>query len=193
MEGKQLSFFEDIPAKTIVILISGKAGSGKSTVAELLRQKLAFKRYSVTRKSFADKVKECARKYMLWDGKKDERGRRLLQRIGTDVGREYDPDIWVKLLLEEIHSFMFPPDFVIIDDARFPNELELTSKDESFQCVKIRVEAPQLVELKGESASHPSETSLDDYNSFDITIWNTGTIKELENHIDQIIERNILP
>jgi hypothetical protein len=50
------------------------------------------------------------------------KNRRLLQIIGTEVGREYlDKDIWVKRTKQLFRQFD-PLDFVFSDDVRFDNE-----------------------------------------------------------------------
>jgi len=90
-----------------VIGITGKAGAGKTYLADQLIQrannqislhqwnsKWAVKMHHKVL-HFAEPVKEIAKTCFGWDGKKDERGRRLLQLIGTEVGRGYNPDIWV--------------------------------------------------------------------------------------------------
>ena len=62
---------------------------GKTTAADWLVARHGFVKYAL-----ADPIKEIARTGFGWDGRKDARGRRLLQEIGT-VGRHYDPDLWL--------------------------------------------------------------------------------------------------
>ena len=73
---------------------SGPCGAGKTTAADMMAEMLK-PLVPVYRRNFSDKLKEVA-EFMGWDGEKDERGRRLLQLLGTEVGRGYDPEIWVK-------------------------------------------------------------------------------------------------
>ena len=68
-----------------IIGFSGRNGVGKTTIRNHIYELLDdfpddFLLYEL---SFADKVKECAYKYFHWNGNKDDRGRRLLQYIGT--------------------------------------------------------------------------------------------------------------
>lgn len=51
-----------------------------------------------------------------------ERYRLLAQYIGTEIGREYSPDIWVRQLLDKV--VLDPDTKIIIDDIRFINEYE---------------------------------------------------------------------
>lgn len=115
-----------------LIGIVGLAGSGKSSLAA------ALARRGWTRVAFADELKRIAREQFGWDGVKDERGRRLLQVLGTEAGRAYRPDIWVERLFASRIATGEPDESgrsvdymlaqrgarVVIDDCRFPNEVE---------------------------------------------------------------------
>ena len=79
----------------VLILISGKAGTGKDTIGEYLVRKFGFKRYA-----FADRLKEVATE-LGWNGEKDFAGRKFLQELGSVV-RNYDPDTWVNIVLNGI-------------------------------------------------------------------------------------------
>jgi hypothetical protein len=164
------------------ILISGKAGTGKSTASKLLKYLLKKNRINSHTDLFARGVKMVA-KSMGWNGIKDDAGRKLLQGIGN-VGRDYDEDVWVRL----VHSSQYEckeDDFVIIDDWRFPNEYKFV-KD--FCVATIRLYAPNREILKGtEYYNDVSETSLNDFR-FDFVVNNTGNIKELDDQLKYIIE-----
>ena len=75
-----------------VILITGRARSGKDTTANITKKILEERKKSVLIAHYADLLKFICEKYVGWDGKKDEQGRALLQWLGTDVVRESDPD-----------------------------------------------------------------------------------------------------
>ena len=64
----------------MIFLISGKAESGKSTLAKYLTTEIANANYASYCIPFAGAVKKIA-KEMGWDGNKDEKGRNLLQFI----------------------------------------------------------------------------------------------------------------
>lgn len=71
-----------------VILISGKAQNGKDTVAAYMREKLTEDKHRVLITHYADLLKYICRSYFGWDGVKDEKGRKMLQYVGTDVIRK---------------------------------------------------------------------------------------------------------
>ena len=70
-----------------IYAISGKAQHGKDTFAELLYQELTDKGYKVLVTHYGDLVKYICKTIFNWDGQKDEKGRHLLQYVGTDIFR----------------------------------------------------------------------------------------------------------
>jgi len=161
--------------KIQVFLISGRIDSGKSTVAEMLLEILKGRgKRLVYLDHFASGVKLCASEYFNWNRLKDEKGRRLLQNIGN-FGREYNPTIWVEKLYKAIT--VFPPNYLIIDDWRYPNEYEYL-RDAPLVSPNIqrwRVEAPgREVVMRV-----PGEDTLVGYTGFDYVIQNVGSLEEL--------------
>jgi len=148
--------------RTVVILISGKAGAGKTTVKEILSEKiLGVPSMTVFPYSFANPLKYIANAYFGWDKEKDEKGRRLLQDLGR-VGREYNENILVKHFLTQLDrnkDNIFPPCFAVIDDWRFPNELNYIKKNPLLDVITIRIFGRQA-DLPGGTASEVSENSL---------------------------------
>lgn len=161
-----------------VICISGKAGSGKDTVADFLKDILESREKSVVIFHYADLLKFICSKYFGWDGKKDEQGRTLLQYVGTDVVRKKYPGFWVSFFNDFIELFYDQWDYIIVPDCRFPNEiwgvLVPDGKKDYKGVYKLRIERPGYDNgLTEEQKQHPSETSLDN-ETFDYTIINEG-------------------
>ena len=172
-----------------VFCISGKAGAGKDTCAEYLKLVLEMTGNRVLVTHYADLVKYIATNFFEWDGQKDENGRSLLQKIGTDIGRKNDEDIWVDFIIGVLKIFQPPYDYVLIPDCRFPNEIEKI-KLAGFPTVHVRVDRPSLQSaLTEEQQKHASEVSLDNFTP-DIMIKNDGSINDLISSIckDIIIE-----
>jgi hypothetical protein len=102
----------------IIVGITGRIGQGKSTAGKIL----AAQYPKATVLPFAKAVKDSAIT-LGWDGKKDDKGRRLLQLLGTEIGRQcIDENIWVNKWLSVVH--MADDDILIADDVRFPNEIK---------------------------------------------------------------------
>lgn len=153
----------------ITILIGGKAGAGKSTVAKHLAHLLLKdnpRNLSVCIHPFAKYLKEVAQE-VGWDGHKDDRGRTLLQKLGQIV-REYDIDFWVRYTLQAMVDA--GTDVALIDDWRFPNEEKYMRENPAAgQVVTIYINDTAR-SLTGEQGKEVSENSLlpraDDYDYY---------------------------
>lgn len=162
-----------------VFAVSGHAQNGKDTTASIIRQKLEENGSNVLVIHYADLLKHICRTIFGWNGEKDERGRQILQYVGTDVVRKKAPDFWVDFVVSILKLFDNDWDYVIIPDSRFPNEIDKL-KQEGFDVVHIRVSRPNFVSpLTPEQQNHPSETALDGVQP-DFTLVNDGTLDDLD-------------
>lgn len=162
-----------------VVCISGKARSGKDTTAQILKEQLESEGNAVLIIHYADYLKFICKNYFGWNGLKDEVGRHMLQYVGTDVVRAMDENFWVNKVIELLKLFGHNYDYVLIPDARFPNEIE--SMKSEFQTFSIRVYRNGL-NMSDETKNHESETALDNY-VFDYKIENFGSKEDLFNAI----------
>ncbi len=104
--------------------------------------------------------------------------RLVLQLLGTEGGREQiHPNIWVNATLGDIK----PTDKIIVTDVRFPNEVYGIKKRNG---IVIRVVRPSKVS----TSTHPSETSLNDFNQWDYVIINDGTLEQLEDKVIEMLK-----
>ena len=195
IESKTFTFWGDnILGKNTIILISGKASVGKTTVGDFLDEFLSKVPLNVTSIGFADDLKRVAKGDFNWDGRKNLKGRRLLQQIGF-IGREYDKNIWVEKLLGDLDSAsIFFPDITIIDDWRFLNEAEYFEEG-LYDLFKINVVSEIRGGLRGGLGEDISETELDNYTDYDYIVKNNFTNledlkKECEKLVDILIEEN---
>jgi hypothetical protein len=170
----------------MIIGLSGYARSGKDTVAGML---IGLHKYD--NRSFADPMREALRVlnplvkdggYRLrlavddygWDSAKTAfpEIRRLLQVVGTEVGREmFGEDFWIKQALSDVNI----EDKVVFTDVRFPNEA-LAIKNMYGEV--WRISRPGVVALN----DHASENSLDDWD-FDHYIFNDSDMENLKVQI----------
>jgi RNA polymerase sigma factor (sigma-70 family) len=175
--------------KTIVIL-SGKAGAGKDTFAEMLGG--AWERIS-----FADEVKatcsELVDLHMDFFHKRELKDSPMLiggkiqtpRDLCVSVGMYYrgiDPHYWTKKAVEKIRNSK--SEFFVITDWRFPNELEaiqraFETEDSSGDSSSKAVHSVRIVGRDALGSTHESECALDNY-PVDYVIINRSSLDILQ-------------
>lgn len=171
-----------------IIMISGKSGHGKDSVARMMKTMLEEQNKRVLIIHFADLVKHYARDYYGWDNEKDEAGRALLQKIGTTMMRKYYPTYWAEIVGKfiSVMGYWNEFDYCIIPDWRFKNEFS-TVYLHNFRInyiYKIRVNRQDYRNpaMTDEQFNHISETELDDAD-FDWVINNNGDLSLLKEQV----------
>jgi GTPase SAR1 family protein len=185
--------------KAQLVLVGGKAGVGKTTAANYLLDKMTelYPGLLMEHTAFAKPIKEIAYSVFHWDGNKDGKGRRLLQVIGTEAGREYNENIWVEYLENNVLNGIFMPYFVFVDDWRFLNEKEYFEKNLAFEVTTIRIES-EREKLPENTSTHASENSLPTGNiehlervtqdsMYDFVVYNNETIKDFYKKLDSVV------
>lgn len=169
-----------------IILISGTAGSGKDTVGEILRDAYEGDGYRVLTTHFADLVKYVSANFCGWNGVKDIAGRSILQKVGTDIVRKWNEDYWVDFLIDMLGLFGGQYDYVLIPDARFPNEVSKI-KEKWPNTIHLRVERHNYkTHLTEEQQHHASETALETVMP-DVWIKNDGDLIDLVDTMNYFI------
>lgn len=174
--------------------VLGRKRSGKSTVAECLREQ-----YGYTVLGFADPLRELARRVnpiIDNDGKNDpvhyapaekwhgyERmkdmwpeSRIFLQDLGNGVREVFGDRTFIN---ELEHRLGYVEGSVVVPDVRYPNEVESLIRHGFWT---VRVERPGL----DDSDTHISETALDGYYA-DFLIKNTGSLQDLKQQVDELV------
>lgn len=170
-----------------IICISGKAQHGKDTTAVILAETLRNQGHRVLIAHFGDLVKYVCKTFFGWDGKKDEKGRTLLQYVGTDKIRSASPDYWANFIVSILSIFQDEWDYVLLPDCRFPNEYEVFTAY-GMEAVLLRVTRPWFDSpLTEEQQQHISETALDDYH-YDVEIINDRDIDGLKESVNDFVE-----
>lgn len=125
--------------KLTILCLHGPMGCGKSEVASIVR---SISDACVIIIPFAGPLKQAALT-LGWNGKKDKKGRKLLQLLGTEVGRNcIDHNIWTKkwtdYITQLIHDHKPVVDHLILvcDDLRFYNEY-VAGRENAAKIIKI--------------------------------------------------------
>ena len=188
-----------------IIGLMGHQGVGKNFIADLLLKNLPIKNTIII--AFADHFKvDCICKhncdYNKIFGEKDFETRRLLQKVGTEEGRnKFGKNIWINVvetwikLLNERGVERF-----IISDVRFVNEADWVKK---INGILIKIDAPKRFkkrleketnnnkELIEKIKNHRSEIMIDRFKEYDILVKNDFDdnleIEKIIEKIDKII------
>lgn len=165
--------------KIDVILLSGKQGSGKSSLTNALIELIKKEKQSWmgVEAKFADTIyaiHDAARGILKQRGvdiKHETKDGNLLQLLGTEWGRKtLGEDVWVHALkgemMEKMKSYSswgFNRLTFIVSDCRFRNEFE--AFPEAFRVRLVAEEAVRKArcEMWRENSLHPSEVDLDVY------------------------------
>jgi hypothetical protein len=103
--------------------------------------------------------------------------RRLLQRLGTEAGRDIlGEDVWVKAAAVRVHELLKTSN-VVMTDVRFPNEADFIQGVGTL----VEVMRPGCVPMEHASEQH--------YGTFepDYIIFNDGTLDALRSEVDQFL------
>jgi hypothetical protein len=182
----------------IIIGLTGKKGSGKSTVADYLKEQYNFTEYA-----FADKLKTICMEVFGLNYKQvygtpldKERiddfwnvsPRVIMQEVGTafrniEKSNSDLNKIWIKSLHREIN--MKKHNLVVISDIRYPDEIESIHeyKKKDWKVLIINIQRNEISD-----DLHESETQILDS---DIIIENNSTRKNLFLNIDDILIREL--
>ena len=161
-----------------------KMGSGKDASANYLINKYGGKKIS-----FAEPIYDILKYAQQRCEIKYHKDRNFLQLIGTNWGRNIDPDIWVNLALKNkpVEGNIY------CCDLRFKNEFVALKKD-GWICVKLVRDKVSENRLNNGEKNHVSENELDIYTDdmWDYIIINNGSLQDLYGELDKIIKNFIL-
>ena len=104
----------------------------------------------------------------------------MYQRVGTDIGRTLDPNIWIKNAQMFINNSSGRA--VVITDCRFSNEAYWI-KNQGGYVIHIKRNSKLIAEN-----SHSSERGMTE-RDYDYTIYNTKKISDLYKKIDEFMNK----
>lgn len=126
-----------------------------------------------------------------WYETKNKITRILLQTYGTEIFRDMvDTNHWSKILRNRLATEKFE-DFMFITDVRFKSEISTICDKSSFKhdhrtitpnynIYKIRVERDTYERGDDAIFTHHSEMDLDDFQEWDLKVFNNGTLEDLK-------------
>lgn len=178
----------------------GAAGAGKDTVAAVLVAEYGYARLALADQVRASllaldpfvsasvgrlvRVSDLVARWG-WDRAKRDcpEIRVLLQRLGTEVVRNLDPDLWVRKV-EELATGAGRP--VVVPDVRFVNEEQMIRAHGGIVAL---VERPGVKERNAEGwRAHSSETAWRQITP-DVVLYNTRGVDDLTYEVRRMMRR----
>lgn len=177
----------------VIILIAGKSGSGKTTIANYLKKLFEEEGKKVILSPYTKYLKKYIEEITGEVISEENKPRELLQKISSDLIKEKlgKNNFFIDRQIEDIEIYSYFSDIIIIPDVRFPNEIEvIQEKFNNVFSIGIIRENYQT-NLTKEQQEDITETSLDNYQKYDYLIENnnnTNLLKEAEK-IKSLLER----
>ncbi|OUM87885.1 MAG: hypothetical protein BAA01_12030 [Bacillus thermozeamaize] len=180
-------FIKEKSAVKPPIALTGKARSGKNTVAKYLDEKYGYVPFA-----FSDDIKRIAKDIFPWRFGKGK-DREILQQVGEKM-REIDPDVWVEKTLNRIDHFKDDLN-IVITDLRMPNEYA-ACRERGFVIIKVdaddEVRRKRMMDngdvFREEDLGHETENYVDGFR-VDYVIDNNGDIESLYEQVDEIMKK----
>lgn len=197
--------------KNYIFAISGKRGSGKNEVSNIIQELLSEHNnvHNFKEESFAKPIKEAAailynRDYEHFNSRdfkelfcsSDPKGRthrELLQQIGDALSKNVDYNIFTNCLIDKISKYNHVYN-IVITDLRFKREKEALEEKFKDNLITIRVIRPDL-NNSDKVDSHISENDLNDVlnDRFNIVIYNDGSLNCLKTKVkEELLKLGIL-
>lgn len=157
-----------------IIMISGKAHSGKDTLANFLKIKFENEGKKVAIIHFADYLKFLCEKYFDYNPVKDIKNRNILKSIGEEA-RKNNSEFWCEICGQVIDGILLPHfDVIIIADLRRLNEYYYISSyfEDEIEIYTIRVNRKNnpVFSNHKDMAAHITEIELDNEIIFSYNI-----------------------
>lgn len=184
----------------MIVLLCGRSGSGKSTIADYFSEEY-------TQLALADDLKLVTKDILnscynlslktedFYDEKRKKEPindcifngeiltiRKAMQHIGTNIFRKINDRIWINLLVDKIKNNLDCN--LIITDIRFQNELDVIKSTFENQTKVISI---KIVRDGIEKMNHESENSVDNIVC-DFILYNNDTREKLFEKFKKIIE-----
>ena len=162
-----------------LIILSGKAHSGKSLVADMINDYYGSKCISI---SYAYYIKDYLSRMNRYSDSNKEEYRSLMQDFGIKLLHDkIDHDFLINRVCEDIEVFSYFYDVIVISDARMLPEIEIPkSLYKNVTTIRVTSNLPGICD---ELKNHITEVALDKYDGYDYIIDNNGSRDECQGAI----------
>lgn len=154
-----------------IILIAGRAGSGKTYLGERIITFTKEKGVRALQTEYSKYIKMYAKEILGYDGNRAKKPRKFLQDIGSKIREEWkDEHFFTRRILEDFRIYEEYFDLVVISDVRLRREIEdIKIKYKEIITIKVNNHFRDY-NLTEEEKNHITETELENYTGFDYNI-----------------------
>ncbi len=172
-----------------IYLVAGKAGSGKGEVAKIIKEYYLSNNKKVIITEFSKYLKLYACEVLDWDGS-NPKPRKFLQDLGVTIRDNMEKPLFlINRMIEDLQIYRLYFDVVVINDVRLPIEIEEIKKNFSDVHTMYIINQFGKSPLTLQEQMHPTETALENYPYFDVTITNDN-LNVLDNRVVEFIEKS---
>jgi hypothetical protein len=170
-----------------IILLGGKANSGKDSAAEFIDEYYRSRGLDVVNIQIAYYIKMYAKEIAKWDGDNDTKPRQLLQDLGTElIRKQIDEYFFIKRIIQDIDIYSRYFDIITISDGRLPEELAAV-KLAYPETVTVHVTRPGYSsKLSKDQKAHVTESLVDEIE-YDLDLVNDGTLEEFQTKCIELV------
>ena len=169
-----------------VILIAGKAGSGKTSLGNEIINLAESLNLRALQTEFSKYIKMYAKEIICYDGNPNNKPRKFLQDMGSFI-RKDDELFFIRRILEDLKVYENYFDVVVISDVRLIQEIEEMKKSK-YNVTTIYIKnLSSNYNLTEEEKNHITEIELDNYQQFDYEI-EVNNQEEINEWAKKILE-----
>ena len=171
---------------SLIICVCGKARSGKSLVAEYIRDYFVAKGKKVIISPYTKYLKKYINEVTGWDMNDLEKPRDLLQNLSSELikKRLQRPNFFIDRQIEDIDFYSYFFDVIIIPDVRFEREINCLKERYERVCSVGVIRENYDNGLSLEQKNDLTEISLDGYRAYDCLIYNNTKEKLYDDTIN---------
>lgn len=163
----------------IIILIAGKARSGKNTISEWIKEEFLNDGKKVVVSPYTKYLKKYIEEITGISMDDENKPRDLLQQLSSKLIKKelHNSEFFLRRQIEDLRFYSYFMDVIIVPDVRFSEEIEEIRENFS-NVVAIGVERKDYIStLTKEQQEDVTEVSLDDYQDYDYKIENTNELE----------------
>lgn len=158
----------------LIILICGRARSGKNTLAKYLEESYHSALKDVVISPYTKYLKYYIEQITGEKIDDDNKPRDLLQQISSKIikGELKNNSFFINRQIEDIDVYSYFTDVIIIPDVRFPREIDVI-KEKYSNVVSVGITRQDYIStLTKEQLNDITETALNNYHDYDYEIEN---------------------